>query len=87
MVFSGITDPMTLEALACGEALALALDLSLTRVVIACDCKSVVQEIKGGTEGRYSAIIKEISERSRELTSCKFIFEGRSLNFDAHKFS
>ena len=90
MVFRGITDPSTLEALACREALALSLDLSLTRVVAACDCKAVVQEIKTDTEGKYSAIIKDITERSMEFRSCEIIFEGHSLNFYAHnlgKFS
>ena len=35
-------------------------------------------------------IIKEIVARARELTSCKFVFEGRAMNVDAHnlvKFS
>ena len=58
MVFTDILDPTTLEALACREALALALDLSLDKVVIASDNKSVVAEIKNETEGRYSAIAR-----------------------------
>ena len=52
IVFNDISELATLEALACREALALALDLSLDRIVIACDCKAVVTEIKNGTEGR-----------------------------------
>lgn len=83
MVFKTVHDPATLEVLACREALDLALDLSVQRGVIACDCKSVVEEIKHGIEGRYSAIIKEIIARSREFISCKFTFEGRILNFDS----
>lgn len=76
MVFNDITDPPMLEALACREDLALALDLSLDQIIIACDYKTVVEEIKTGTEGRYSAIIKEIQVQSREFTRCDFIFEG-----------
>ena len=56
-------------------------------MVIACDCKTVVEEIKQRTEGNYSAIIKEIQARSKELTSCKFTFEGRLLNFEAHSLA
>jgi hypothetical protein len=37
--FSGITDPATLESLACREALALAGDLALTRFVVASDTR------------------------------------------------
>lgn len=87
MVFDNITDPSTLEALACREALALALDLSLDRVVIACDCKPVVEEIENGSDGKYGMIIKEIVTRARDLTSCKFVFEGRAMNVDAHNLA
>ena len=87
MVFIDINDPATLEALTCHEALALALDLSLDRIMIAYDCKSVVEEIKNGTEGRYSTIIKEIHSQSRDSSSYKFIFESRSLNFDAQNLT
>jgi hypothetical protein len=82
-----ISDPPTLEALACREAIALALDLSLNQVVTACDYKTVVGEIKEGTEGAYNAIIKEIIERSKAFISCEFIFEGRHLNYDAHNLT
>lgn len=46
MVFSGIVDPATLEALTCHEALSLTLDLALDRLIIACDCKTVVSDIR-----------------------------------------
>lgn len=84
VVLSNIIDPPTLEALACREALALALDLSLDQVVIACDCKTVVEEIGSISEGRYGAIIKEITAHAREFTRCDFVFEGRQMNVDVH---
>lgn len=90
MVFSDIHDPATLEALACREAMALAHDLSLRRIVIACDCKTVVEEIHKGSAGPYSVIIKEIEASAKDFESCVFIFESRVLNFEAHslvKFS
>ncbi|KQK13390.2 hypothetical protein BRADI_1g09835v3 [Brachypodium distachyon] len=43
LVFPGISDPVTLEALACREALALAEDLQVTRLRVASDC---LEEIK-----------------------------------------
>ena len=87
MVFNAIAEPATLEALAFREALALVLDLSLDRIIIACDCKAVVTDIKKGTKGRYSAIIKEICVRARDFNSCDFIFECRSMNCDPHNLA
>ena len=67
--------------------MALAQDLSLRRIVIACDCKSVVEEIHKGSAGSYSVIIKEIEASARDLDSCVFIFESRVLNFEAHSLA
>ncbi|XP_040256263.1 uncharacterized protein [Aegilops tauschii subsp. strangulata] len=66
MVFDEINDPPMLEALACREALALARDLYADHIVVACDCKTVVEEIKMGSEGRYNNIIKEIQAQFRD---------------------
>lgn len=49
LVFQGVTDPTSLEALACREAMALAADLVQNRIVIASDCKQVVVDIEAGT--------------------------------------
>ena len=87
MSFSDISDPVTLEALACREALNLALDLLLEHIIIACDNKTVVADINNGTEGPYSAIIKAIHARARSFRSCEFIFEGRAGNIDAHNLA
>ena len=64
MVFPGIVDPPTLEALACREALDLADDLGLRRILISSDCKQVVQDITDGSGGRYATVIKEIQMHS-----------------------
>ena len=87
MAFSDISGPGTLEALACREALNLALDLSVAHIIIACDNKTVVADSNNGTEGPYSAIIKEIRARARSFRSCEFIFEGRARNIDAHNLA
>ena len=84
MLFKGILDPTCLEALACREALCLAADLMLQNVVISCDSKGMVEDIKDGTAGRHEMIIKEIWERMNSFNSCSFIFESRSTNRDAH---
>lgn len=87
MVFEGITDATILEALACREALSLALDLMENRIVVACDSKTVVSDIGKGIEGRHSSIVKEISLRLMEFATCDFIFEGRALNWEAHSLA
>jgi ribonuclease HI len=53
VVYTGITDPAVLEALACREALALALDLGISHLLVASDCKTVVNDISDGSMGRY----------------------------------
>ena len=84
---TGINDPATLEALACREALSLALDLSLSHVLVASDCKEVVADIHKGTGGRYASIVKEIISQGLQFPACSFIFEGRETNFEVHSLA
>ena len=71
---AGLTDPTTLEALACREALALAQDLSLSHVVVASDNKGVVQDINLGIGGMYATIVKENRDTVELFQQCTFIF-------------
>jgi hypothetical protein len=82
VVYCGITDPSTLESLACREALAV--DLGLSRLLVASDCKQVVSDIADGTLCKYGAVVAEIKARARQFSECKFVFEGRVSNFEAH---
>ncbi|XP_073362870.1 uncharacterized protein [Aegilops tauschii subsp. strangulata] len=83
----GVVDPATLGALACREALALASDLHISRVVIASDCQGVIRDIKEGTGGLYASTIKEVNETARDFDQCTFIFEGRLTNIEAHSLA
>jgi ribonuclease HI len=87
IVIRGVTDPFTLEAIACREALALADDLGVNRIHVASDCKVVIDDITGGTNGRYGAIILEIKERASRLHEKSFSFGGRASNFEAHNLA
>jgi ribonuclease HI len=84
VVFSGISDPVVLEALAAREALALAEDLSLSQVYIVSDCKNVISDIKDGSLGKYGSIIFEIKHRSNSFHGCTFSHENRASNFEPH---
>ena len=66
IVFFGIFDPTTLEALTTREALSLASDLYVNSMVIASDCKAIVGA-KSGSEANYGAVIHEIIEWSSFL--------------------
>lgn len=46
ITFMGVTDVSTLEALACREVLALAIDLNITRVIVSSDSAMVVKGIE-----------------------------------------
>lgn len=82
-----MSDPTTLEALACREAMALALDLALPQVIIACDSQGVVKDINQGIGGSYAAVVKEINATSEQFQQCTFIFEGRGTNLEAHSLA
>lgn len=86
MVIGGVDDPSTLETIACREALALAQDLQLQHMIIASDAKQVVQDINTGSRGGNGAIISEINSYS-SLFQCKFTFESRRANVEAHKLA
>jgi ribonuclease HI len=64
IVFQEITNPATLNALACPKALALAEDLGVNKIYVASDCKVVIDDIASVTNGGYGAIIMQIKERS-----------------------
>ena len=84
LVVEGITDPATLEAMACNEALALAADLNLTRMRIASDAKDVIRNINEGSLCHYSSILREIESRKKVFPLITFVFESRESNQDAH---
>ncbi|XP_071680460.1 uncharacterized protein [Lolium perenne] len=60
LIYTGVTEAETLEALACREACDLAGDIYASRVRVASDCKMVVQNLEQGTRGVYSHIVTEI---------------------------
>ena len=86
IVLRGITDPTTLEAIACREALALAEDLNIHRIVISSDSKQVVRDIKSGNLGTYGTVIKEIHSRALHFM-CDFMYECRRCNVEAHSLA
>jgi hypothetical protein len=75
VVVAGFSDAEQLEAMACREALALA---------VASDCLNVVRNVHGAGMGSYGQIIKEIKARMVNFTSVDFVHEGRGSNVDAH---
>jgi ribonuclease HI len=87
IVIHGVTGPLTLEAIACQEALSLAEDLGVNRIYVASDCKVVIDDSAGGTNGRYGAIILEIKDRAGRLHEKTFAFEGHVSNFEAHNLA
>ena len=74
-------------ALACQEALSLALDLSLADIQIVSDCQGVIKDIHENMGGLHSSIIKEINLTSQQFSRCSFIFEGRETNLEAHSLA
>jgi hypothetical protein len=86
-VFSGITDPTILKALAAREALALAEDLSLNQLYIVSDCKSAISDIKDGSMGKDGSNISEIRTHITRFHGCAFSHKSRASNFEAHSLA
>jgi hypothetical protein len=82
-----ITDPTALETLACREAIALALYLNINRILVASDCKGVVEEVVVGSLGVNGAVITKIRARSTQLQEFNLVFEGRASNFEPHNLA
>jgi len=60
VVTEGISDPEIMEAVACRESLALALDLLLQKIRVVYDNIIVVRNIRGKDFGSYGHVIQEI---------------------------
>jgi hypothetical protein len=66
MVLKGLSDPETLEALACHEGLSVADDL-LQQVRVATDCQNVIRSIEGAGRGPYGQIVQELNARRNDF--------------------
>ena len=79
-------DARSMEALACRDGLALALQAGIQKVWLETDCQEVVKLWQAGVHQRSSvvSIIKEIRELSTLFQDFKFSFVCRSCNKLAH---
>jgi ribonuclease HI len=85
VVVDGISDPGTLEAMACREAMALATDLNLQSFVVASDCAMVVNNLQENYGGSYSMITDEIKGWMKDFSTVVFKHENRASNSEAHR--
>lgn len=85
VVLAGVTEPATLEAHACREALPLAEDLHVNKINVATDCLRVVNELRDRVFlGPYGMILRDILNRATSFQKCSFCFEQRECNSEPH---
>jgi ribonuclease HI len=84
VVMLGTSDPETMEVLELREGLALANDLSLSRVRMASDCANAVRSMAGSTSGVYGQIVKKIKDGAADFQMMEIVHERREANSDAH---
>jgi ribonuclease HI len=65
VIFPGVTDPPTLETLACRKSLALATDLMIDDIVVASDCKQVVKDL---TSLAFRSSMKDVTRIEMLIT-------------------
>jgi hypothetical protein len=87
VVYPGRMDAETLEALACREAVSLALDVGARRVKVASDCSNVIASLEQGTLGVYAHIIQDINESRCRFDVLSFVHERRLSNKEAHRLA
>jgi hypothetical protein len=87
VIFLGRSEPETLEALACREAMSLATDILATKVLVASDFLSVVKNFQEGSKGVYAHIILEMEARRKEFLEFSVVFERRLSNQEAHNLA
>ena len=61
-------------------------DLLLGNLIVASDCKQIVDDIKLGIQGAYGSVITEFKLRSLDF-NCNFVFESCSSNGEAHSLA
>ena len=83
LVLEGILDRHSLDVIACREGMALAEDLLVQDVIISCENKWAIKEIKDLGGGIQASIIKEIHSRLSRFNSCFFNSESRSTLLEA----
>uniref|UniRef100_A0ACD6A090 Uncharacterized protein n=1 Tax=Avena sativa TaxID=4498 RepID=A0ACD6A090_AVESA len=83
----GISDPATLEAIACREALALAIDLYAQRVFIASDCLHVINLISKPSKCSFLSVISEINQRQTQFEKIQYVHEKSSSDTCAHNLA
>ena len=83
-IINGLVDPPSLEAMACNEAISLALDVDARNCVIASDCLEVIVNLQKQNLCAYSSILRDIKTRSMLFQNVIFKHEGRCSNNEAH---
>lgn len=84
MVTDNITEPETLEAMACSEGLSLALDMNLQHVQISTDCVATVKHANEAFLGPSKVIVDEIKAKLQLFPYSVLIHEKRECNIEAH---
>ena len=85
MIIPNITEPETLEGMACLEALALAEDCGIRKIIVASDCLNIVRNISEMPLCTYVMILKDIQERAKSFDYVRFAHEGRECNREADR--
>jgi len=83
-IINGLVDPPSLEAMACNEAISLALDVDARKCIIASDCLEVIVNLHKQNLCAYSSILRDIKTRSTLFQDVIFKHEGRCSNNEAH---
>jgi hypothetical protein len=83
-VIPHVTEPETLEAIACSEALALTEDCGIDKLIVVSYCLNVIRNINEMPKCPYMMILQEIYKKSKSFEYVRFVHESREYNREAH---
>lgn len=85
--YEGVTDPLSIELLACRDALAMAQEMGLQQVEIETDCQEIQRLWEAPQKSTGFHLIREMKEMSTLFQGFKLRFASRLTNSVAHRLA
>ena len=83
--YDGVTDPLSIELLACRDAILMAQDMAIQQVVLETDCQEIQQLWDAPQRSTCFHLIMEMKEMSTLFQGFRLRFSGRQTNMAAHR--
>ena len=83
--YDGVTDPLSIELLACRDAIIMAQDMGVQHVVMETDCQEIQRLWDAPQRSTCYHLILEMKEMATGFQGFRLRFSGRQTNMAAHR--